>query len=538
MTVFPSSCPPAGSWTIIDPEFSPEEIWRRGGTLVKEAKKRRVIKASGYFIKAFRLAPGPAGRLRDPAGKEWVIAGRLSKRNLTPEPCAYGTSGRWSYFAAKKAEGLELEHYLKNHLPLLSRRKIKGIVEIFCEFFLDIAASGVLQPDFHLNNCLFNEKTEKFLLLDLHRARLKQRSLNSREILDQLVYVLPPLMEIMPGRNILEACSFLSSSLPGLKDRLVRYRIQERAFQNMRRHWDGKEKRKIAESEIVLRGPDGLKVKTTRNHDTSFIKAAAALVREPDRYLGDRTKVPEIIKDSRHTLCFRTVFDGKDFFVKAYRSSGHLKALSYLVRTPRSLRTWQLSRRLVYRNLRVMLPIAAIQAGNPWKRIYGAAVFPWIKETGLSKALIKGELKDPASFSVFLRRLAGFLWQMHERGVFHGDCKITNFVYFPQGKRRLMIFDLDSTRILKRVRQKERIADVSCMCRSLEKLASEKTTGSETWKGRDKRGYRWITPEFLKHYAFFHVPWQDELEKIIKDVNYHIHRKTVMNKDGESAGKR
>ncbi|RUM88847.1 MAG: hypothetical protein DSZ23_04015 [Thermodesulfatator sp.] len=501
MSLLPTACPPDSSWEIISPDFKPRKIWASQASLVKEAPKRKIIRVSGYFIKAFRIPPGPAGKLRDPARKEWIISRKLAQRDLTPVPVAYARMGRWSYFAARKAEGLELGEYLESHLPFLGRNALKELEYTFVKFLFDIAGCGVVQPDFHLNNCLFNEKNKQFLLLDLHRARLQNAPLGPEEIMDQMVFVLAPFFDKLPRRNILEAASFAALNLPRLKSRKERYSIQKKAFDNMRRHWQKKEKRKLRGTELIERKGPYLVLRHPKTEE-NIPKDLERLVREPETCLHDNTLVREKIKDSRHTLCLRAVLAGQDVFVKAYRSSGNIKAMSYLFRRPRAVKTWQIARRMSYRHIPVVMPLALIQTRNPWNLIYGAIAFPWINQTASSKKLVQNQLADPKSAHLCLKELAYFIWKMHESGICHGDCKITNFIYFPARENKFLVFDLDGTKIVRKISSRQRLADISCMCRSLEKLVTS----------------REITSQFVKLYTDFHLPWKARYKDILARV--------------------
>ncbi len=494
MSPFPTKCPPPSSWSIAEPSFDPEEIWSQETSLVKETEKRKVFKAKGYYIKAFKLLPWPAGRLRDPAKKEWRLSKILAERGLSPRPVAFGTWGKWSYFVSKEASGQVLEEYLKDSFVSLSRQRQKEIERKFAIFLKRLADSGILQPDFHLNNIFYQEKDDIFLMLDLHRARCENSPIH-KLILDQLSFVLPPFMESVNGRAILETTLFLSELIPVLKDKGERYKIQNQAFGNMRRHWSKKGPRKIKQRQIRSRREGILEIRHI-NTDKAIQDLLLSIIKGPEKWLSE-TKTCTIIKDSRHTLCLRVSSQDQSFFIKAYRSSGTMKSLSYLVRTPRALRTWELSWQLAFRNIPVLLPLAAVQSRNPWKTIYGAVIFPWIKEVQATKAFVKSALEGPEDH--FIKNISVFLWQMHERGVVHGDCKITNFVYSPEKRGQLMIFDLDATRIEKKLTSAQRISDIRRIGLSLEELVP----------GRP------ILGEIIRHYTRFHVPWQDKYKEII-----------------------
>ncbi len=475
--------------------------------MVKEAAKRKIILAGGYYIKAFRLAPGPLGRLRDPAKKEFAISRRLFEKGITPRPAGYGVSGRWSYFAARKAPGVELETFLKESFLLLSRKEIKEFEDLFAAFVMEIASCGVFQPDFHLNNCLFHQKSKRFFLLDLHRANLERGPLETGQVMKQLFYVLPPFLEKVGQRNILETASCLvSMGLSDLKDRKKRYHILEKSLSDMRRHYQGKEERKIKALQVISR-KKGLCLFRDAGTDKSLLHDLSCLLLEPETFLKDPSVTRQIIKDSRHTLCLRANLRGEELFIKAYRSSSALKSLSYLARRPRAVRTWNLSYKICFRAVPVIMPMAAVQAFNPWKPVYGAVIFPWLDQVKETRTRIEHALSHQVSADLFLKHLSCFIWMMHEKGIFHGDCKITNFVYCPpggQGHPEFMVFDLDAARIEKQVSDKRRILDISCMCRSLEKLCTKTDLD--------------ITSMFLGYYVKFYLPWENKYDSIARKV--------------------
>jgi hypothetical protein len=189
-----------------------------------------------------------------------------------------------------------------------------------------------------------------------------------------------------------------------------------------------------------------------------------SFVKHPEKFQSPEN----ILKNSRHTLCLKISTESTKYFLKAYRSSGNLKSIFYLFKTPRVLRAWHTSRNLLLRHISTPLPLVAIHTGNPWKSIYGAMLSPWIEAGDTNTILIKQTLKHRKQGDRLIKDLAYFLWQMHEKGVFHGDCKITNFCFNPAGKNGLTVFDLDSTRIRNALKDKERISDITDMCASME----------------------------------------------------------------------
>ena len=495
-------CPSEKNWEICDPAFDPELFWNSESMrLVKEAAKRKVFCCKGYYIKAFRLGHSAISLFRDPAGKEWKIATRLHIGGHTAPPAAYGKSGGWSYFAASEIEGPVLESFLCEEWPRLTRTQKKRVIKLFFQFIAGISEFGVFHLDFHLNNVIFDKRQERFALIDLHRARLFDRPLNTRERIDQLSYIMPPLWDMVRKRELLEFTSLLSQKWPELKSRKRRYGIQKSALKRMRRHWDKKGDRKILKKTIKTMHGKIVILRSEQCHE-HLSDLLISFVKHPEKFQSPEN----ILKNSRHTLCLKISTESTKYFLKAYRSSGNLKSICYSFKIPRVLRAWHTFWNLLMRHISTPLPLVAIHTGNPWKSIYGAMLSPWIEAGDANTSLIKQTLKQRKQGDRLIKDLAYFLWQMHEKGVFHDDCKITNFYFNPAGKNSLTVFDLDSTRIRNAVKDKDRISDITAMCVSLEK-----------WKIMDN-----ITHDFLMHYIRLHMPWEKKSAILLKNLRKKV----------------
>jgi tRNA A-37 threonylcarbamoyl transferase component Bud32 len=495
-------CPEKKNWEICDPAFDPESIWdSKSMRLVKEAAKRKVFCCKGYYIKAFKLGYSVIYPFRDPAKKEWKIATRLNIGSLTAPPVAYGKSSDWSYFAASEIEGPDLESFLRDEWPELIRTQKKRVINLFFQFIAGISEAGVFQPDFHLNNVIFDRRGERFGLIDLHRAEIFGRPLNIRERNDQLSYIMPPLWNMVREREILEFTSFLSNKWPELKSRKRRYWIQERALKRMRRHWDKRGTRRILKKTLKTRHGKAV-ILMSEQCPEHLAELLISFVKHPEEFQSPEN----ILKNSRHTLCLKVRAESTKYFLKAYRSSCNLKSICYIFKTPRVLRAWHTSRNLILRHISTPFPLVAIHTGNPWKSIYGAMLLPWIEAGDSNTILIKKTLKQREQRDRLIKDLAFFLWQMHEKGIFHGDCKITNFRFNPAGKKRFTVFDLDSTRIRRAVKDRDRISDITDMCASM-----------EMW-----RISKHITRDFLIHYIRLHIPWEKENTKLLKNLNERV----------------
>ncbi len=499
----PTNLPEESSWLLADDRFKPAEIWNPGMAIcIKQAEKRLVFRAGNYYAKAFRTGGKLISRLRDPARKEFEIACRLHEcGELTARPAGYASCGQWSYFVQAAAPGMDMRQFLTQRWPNMSGSLRTETCRRFALFLTRLSQAGLYQPDFHLDNILFHPQTLKFTIIDLHRASVTRRcgtALDCRTKIRQLSFVLPPFIETLSLQDIMRCTSFLSKTWKELDRREVRYQIVHKAFSHMRHHWDKRGLRKISRSwnrEKLGR----LSTVSSESCPQEAANLLASFMRSPEAVISGA----ETVKNSRHTLCLDMKNGHDRYFIKAYRSSGHLKSVSYLLRPRKALRIWRLSWLIKLRHLPVMMPVAVIQDWNPWHSFYGALIYEWDRNAADQpwKDTVRHCLSRQQASGILVRRLAIEIWNMHQRGVFHGDCKITNFMTDHRG-RITGFFDIDSTRLMKRVTDRQRMADVVCMAASLHKLPAEKHVADS------------VTDMLLCEYIRIHLPWEKKKEVI------------------------
>ncbi len=481
---------------------------------IKRTGKRLVFRAGSYYVKAFRTGGKLTSRLRDPARKEFDIALRLYERGkLTARPAGYASCGQWSYFVQAAAPGINMRQFIEQHWSGLSLSTKTETCRNFAFFLTQLSLAGLYQPDFHLDNILFHLQSHKFTIIDLHRASVTQKGipLDAAKRLKQLSFVLPPFIETVPLNDIMRCTSFLSKTYKELRYRDTRHIIVKQAFSSMRHHWNRRGLRKV--SGTWKKEKHGL-LSTISSYSCppEATKLLASFMHNPEAFIASC----RIVKDSKHTLCLDIIDGHGRYFIKAYRSSGHLKSASYLLRPRKALRIWRLSWLLKLRHLPVMMPVAVIQHWNPWNRFYGALIYEWDNDAAVQswKDVICNCLGHQQASGTLIRRLAMEIWNVHQRGVFHGDCKITNFITDPRG-RITRFFDIDSTCLMKRVTDRQRMKDIVCMAVSLSKSLTERHIADN------------VTEVLLSEYIRIHVPWGKRKEFVEDKLNRMFKRKFI-----------
>ncbi len=494
------SVPSDLTWSVFEGDKGPDFIKKQEFILFKERPFRKVFKGREVFVKAFRVNPLEELFKRDSALKEFNISKILYERSRAPRPVGVGRWNKWRFFVSQRVEGISLDKFLKRDWEGLSGGEKAQYFKKFALFLRDLANCGVIQPDFHLDNVLLDMQRDDFVLIDLHRAECINRPLPGDLACEQLRYILPPFSRYLTRREILRVTVIISRWLQELRKKTSRFFIQQISYRDISRNCRKKAKRRL-EQISFKREENGSRLLTTKSMDEKL----AFLLRKS---VLSRFDTPQglpntlILKNSRHTLCLRLQLGDSSFFIKCYRSSGTLKALSYLIRQPRAIKTWNASWRLRCLGISTLLPLIAFQTPNPWNKIYGFVAYPWNKEISHSKQRISNLLKDGVESHILINRLAFFIWEMHQKGVFHGDCKISNFVLSSDGKG-FSVFDLDSIRFLDTVSDRMRIKELAIMARSLGKL-TDHTKGT--------------TEQLVEAYCRYHVPWQKNFPSLVKRV--------------------
>ncbi len=501
--IFPTSLPPGNSWIITDNNFEPSRVWNnKDAVCIKKNARRRVIRAGEYFLKFFRTGPPIVRKLRDPAWKEYKTACHLIRYGVTAPPAAWVYHDGWSCFVSRNVPGTDLDSFLKNSWHNTPRKTRKEICKRFAELLATLANAGFFQPDFHLNNMLFDSSNLKFSVIDLHRARLYDGPLNAKQRMRQLTYILPPFTGIMPHRYALECVSFLKNHWVELGNKANRFQVADYAYAKMRLHWGKRAISRLVHNWHTKKIPGGVII-SSGTHTGNAASLLNAFHQSPETVIKHNIK---ILKNSRHTLCILLKHGNDSFFLKAYRSSGHFKSFSYLLRPRKVLTIWKRTWLIACRNLPIMKPLAVLQHNNPWRAFYGAIVYHHVPlaEKGKWKKSTLEILKNTTYAQPFLRHLARDLWLMHQKGVFHGDCKISNFVTDECGNIHFF-FDTDSAVVKNRLTTRQRLKDLVCMAASLEKLL----------KGRsDALQGSFASIELFKGYVFCHHPWSFRYKKL------------------------
>ena len=442
-------------WKTFDPSFDPGGLDPFALPPVKERKRRQLWFTEGLVIKGFKR-----GLLRpDQALKEVKIG--LKLWGLSPRVLAYGRKGAWSLVVTRRVKGRTLSAFLKETYPSLKRREKDQFLDTLSSFLASLIGRGLFQPDFHLENILISPSGE-LLVVDFHRARMVEKY--DRPLLErQLAHLLPPLLEHLSWWEVGRLCARLSRRFYFLREKEGRLKVTRRAFSLMGKYFRKKSK--------------GIK---------------------PPFHFEDLSGLEEkvsVFKDSRSIKSGVLEASGKRFFVKIYVARNIFHGLFHALFGTRAQNSLWAAKLLAARGVKTPIPLAF------WSRRFALSgqkaiiIYPYFEETRRDwKAWWEGLSEKERD--LFLRRITRFLWEMHEKGIFHGDAKITNFFLHEE---ELGVFDLDRTRVTDRpIPLSLRLDDLAHLAFSLALLAEEEKILNEIFFF-----YRFLCPEIGKSYPTF-----------------------------------
>ena len=493
--------------------ISESELVTRLGAMpwqpVKDAPNRAVFRVGPYFVKIYNF-PNAIGFLRkslaNPVLKEWLLANRLyAVCSQTPPPVALGLAPQKTVFISDSVEPCmtmsDFSHGVWQTMPYEQRREV---VERFARFIMDLYQAGLFQWDFNLGNILVSQDYTRFYVVDMQRAEIRKGALNLKDMARNLSCLLP-CFEHIETRYVLRFFACIIRKFPELK--LYLHDIQDWAFARMRHQWLKKTSRKLRGQSCHIRQRD---IKGYCLPDIPK-KLLASLSTEPNRLFE---KALRDYKDSKRGRVSLIDLNGEQYVLKRYNINGFWHALRRSIWTSISSKVWYTTLLFSARRLKTPRILGVVNMGKGLSYNASFAVYDYVPGAEKSKDLVRDLLSGPKR-GIVLKKLATVLWQMHQRGVFHGDAKVSNFIWTEKsGGTQIHVIDLDSVRFKRRVTRRERLSDLKDMAASL------------VWWQIDDR----IVRDFLDEYVGLHVSWKQSrdawLKRLEKDVEKQVkHRR-------------
>ena len=223
----------------------------------------------------------------------------------------------------------------------------------------------------------------------------------------------------------------------------------------------------------------------------------------------------EHLKNSKRARLALIKLNGQKYLFKRYNLKNMFHRFRQLFRAPLSRKIWQRNHVFSDRGMLTSNLLAAVDSGAGLSYQASFAVYAYIKGASASIRTIKKYYLNEQHRKKLLSHLTRLIWQMHSRGIYHGDAKITNFIWVETcGKPRIWIIDLDGVKFKKKIANRNRLSDIKNMASSL-----------AWWDSNIK-----IAEELLDAYINYHKSWEKRrafwLKKIIRKADRQLaHRK-------------
>ncbi len=425
---------------------------------VKSSRHRTVIRVSDYYVKIFHHG-NPSGRLKllfhNMPFREWENATKLYRATgLTAKPISFGKSAECSFFVSKSLEPCQsVATLISSNWGGLNSGQKMIVMDKFLDFLERLKSSGFFQPDFHLDNILVKGSKApnfNFFIVDLHRARLGNAALTPSMWAEQLTYILP-CFDFLSYWELRRFWIVLKKRHPEMVSHYPY--ILKKSYARMSNHWCKKEKRLRFDANKIKYGKFAGYVKSENLAE----EIKKLLMTEPEKLFTFGTHT---YKDSRSAKISIVEINGEKYIFKRHNRRGRLHTLKYIFRASRAISHWKKSIKFSMRNLPTPEILAAFEER---KHGFLERSYVLLRMVGTGANSFSGHLvclkEDPV---FYLRRLTLVLWEMHQRGIFHGDAKLSNFIPDPQVPKYMYhIVDLDGSKFKKSVHALERISDLA-----------------------------------------------------------------------------
>jgi tRNA A-37 threonylcarbamoyl transferase component Bud32 len=236
------------------------------------------------------------------------------------------------------------------------------------------------------------------------------------------------------------------------------------------------------------------------------------LIKRPDELF--KYAVENLKKSKRARVAIIEV-NGIKYFLKRYNVKNILHKFRRICSPSLAWKIWRNNKLFSEKGLTTSSLVAAIDFGKGISYKGSFALYAYIDGADKSIECIKTCYIDILGRGKFLSVLAQLIWEMHSRGIYHGDAKITNFIWVEnKGDTKISIIDLDSVRFEKKISEGQRVSDLKNMASSLAWLDDSNS----------------VAEELFDAYIQYHNSWRNRrvfwLKKINKKADKQLaHRK-------------
>ncbi len=202
-------------------------------------------------------------------------------------------------------------------------------------------------------------------------------------------------------------------------------------------------------------------------------------------------------------------FQGTRYIVKHYFVKNFIFLLRRIIRPSLAVKIRQKAGLMEERHISTPLLLAAVDSGKGFTYRGTTCLYEYVRPDK-EKELLQQEFADPEKKKIIISYATSFLAAIHQAGIFHGDAKISNFIWVEHsGQVDIHIIDLDDCRFVGKLRVRQRIADLANLIFSF------------AWWDNDPD----LTVDCLRIYLQIDSSWCRDKENIRKKIQQRVVKK-------------
>ncbi|OKY75625.1 MAG: hypothetical protein BM485_07835 [Desulfobulbaceae bacterium DB1] len=154
-------------------------------------------------------------------------------------------------------------------------------------------------------------------------------------------------------------------------------------------------------------------------------------------------------------------FSGKPYIVKHYFVKNFLFRIRRFILPSLALNIRDRVKIMEQHHISTPVLLAAVDIGKRFSYKGTTCLYEYVKPDK-DKDQLREDFQEPEKRDIIISAVASLLGRMHHSGIYHGDAKISNFLWIERsGEADIHVIDLDDCRFMGKVTANKRLADLA-----------------------------------------------------------------------------
>ena len=242
------------------------------------------------------------------------------------------------------------------------------------------------------------------------------------------------------------------------------------AFAKMRRQWIKKNPRKlkkeVLKSNLII--TPSIKGYMQSNLDCSI---KSLLMNNPDHLFN---YVIKDLKRSKRSRIYLIEYNNKQYLLKHYHVKSRFFRLRPMIFSSMAWKIWERTELFSARKIPIPMLLASLDLGKRTSHKGTLALYEYLSGIKEYKKDMRTSLRIKNKQHEIIDNLSALILKMHNSGIYHGNTRISNFLYVKQGeKKKIYVLDIDSVRFMRKLSARQRLSDLKDIIASLDWQAED-----------------------------------------------------------------